>query len=45
MNNPMSVRNLAAPVAAPADFVGRMIEHTGSLWLRKEQGSGMIRLV
>src|SRR5215470_12681660 len=41
----MSVRNLAAPCAAPVVSVGRMIETTGNLRSRKTVGSGMIRLV
>src|SRR5215470_10257553 len=45
MNRPMSVRNLAAPVATPFVPVGRTIEHTGKFELRNTVGSGMIRLV
>src|SRR5437667_7018835 len=45
MNRPMSVKNLSAPIATPFVWVGRMIEHLGSLRLRNGQGSGMIRLV
>jgi anti-anti-sigma factor len=41
----MSVRNFAAPIAAPIVPVGRTIEQTGKLRLRNIVGSGMIRLV
>ena len=45
MKSPMSVRNFAAPVAAPLVTVGRTIEHAGRLRLRNIVGSGMIGLV
>src|SRR5258708_11818541 len=45
MNSPSAVKALAAPIAAPCVSVGRMIETTGNLRLRKIVGSGMIRLV
>src|SRR6266481_1615644 len=45
MNNPSAVSALAAPIAAPLVWVGRMIEHTGNFRLRNGHGSGMIRLV
>jgi hypothetical protein len=45
MNSPMAVRNLSAPVAAPAVFVGRTTEHAGRLGSMNGQGYGMIRLV
>src|SRR5258706_12625059 len=45
MNSPSSVKALTAPMAAPFVSVGRMIEQTGNMRLRKMVGSGMIRLV
>ena len=45
MNSPSSVKALTAPIAAPFVSVGRMIEQTGNMRLRKMVGSGMIRLV
>src|ERR1700757_5428905 len=45
MKSPMSVRNFTTPVAIPRVSVGRMIEHGGSLRLRKGHGSGIIRFV
>src|SRR5579864_3598293 len=45
MNSPIAVRNLRAPVAAPAVLVGRTTEHAGRLASMNGQGSGMIRLV
>src|ERR1035437_8151533 len=45
MKSPIAVRKLTTPMAMPFVSVGRMMEHGGSLRLRKGQGSGMIRLV
>jgi hypothetical protein len=43
LKRPMSVKNLTTPLAMPFVSVGRMIEHGGSLRLRKGHGSGMIK--
>jgi hypothetical protein len=40
MKSPSAVRPLKARVAAPCVSVGRMIEQTGRLLLRKMVGSG-----
>src|SRR6516165_6948051 len=45
MINPISVSNFTTPMATPFVSLGRMIEHTGRLRLRKGHGSGMIRFV
>src|SRR5215471_16033599 len=45
MKRPIAVRNFTTPMATPLVSVGRMIEHTGRLRLRKGQGSGMIKFV
>ena len=45
MNNPIAVKNFTTPIATPFVSVGRMIEQTGRLRLRKGQGSGMMRFV
>src|SRR6516162_1499513 len=45
MKSPIAVKNFTTPMATPFVSVGRMIEHTGRLRLRKGQGSGMMRFV
>src|SRR5262249_20174053 len=45
MKSPMSVKSLTTPIATPAVWVGRIMEHTGRLRSRNGQGSGMIKLV
>src|SRR5215469_13429431 len=44
-NNPVSVKNLTTPIAAPFVSVGRTIEQGGNFLSRNTVGSGMIRLV
>src|SRR5204863_1940266 len=44
-NNPVSVRNLTAPMAAPFVSVGRTLEQMGNFRSRNIVGSGIIRLV
>src|SRR6476620_2293642 len=45
MNSPSAVKALTAPMAALLISVGRTIEQTGDLRLRKMVGSGMISSV